>query len=70
MFFPASLSLMVCPALPFAVSLQVRHDIAWFDKDESAVGVLTARLESEASAVSKGHDERRPTLSHLLAFRS
>ena len=30
---------------------QVRHDIGWFDKDESAVGILTSRLESEASTV-------------------
>lgn len=31
---------------------QVRHDIGWFDKDEMAVGILTARLETEASTVS------------------
>lgn len=36
---------------PYLVS-QVRHDISWFDKDSSAVGILTSRLESEASMVS------------------
>ncbi|CAM9424622.1 unnamed protein product [Ascophyllum nodosum] len=34
-----------------AFKAMVRHDIGWFDKDESAVGILTSRLESEASAV-------------------
>lgn len=38
---------------------KVRHDIAWFDKEESAVGVLTSRLEADASSVSVVH----PTLS-------
>ena len=35
------------------VTGQVRHDISWFDLDSSAVGILTTRLESEASAVRK-----------------
>jgi len=30
----------------------VRHDISWFDHEANAVGILTARLESEASLVS------------------
>lgn len=36
-----------------AVSAQVRHDISWFDQESNAVGVLTSRLEAEASAVRK-----------------
>ncbi|CAM9424479.1 unnamed protein product [Ascophyllum nodosum] len=36
-----------------AFKAMVRHDIGWFDKDESAVGILTSRLESEASLVRK-----------------
>ena len=31
----------------------MRHDISWFDKESSAVGILTSRLESEASLVSE-----------------
>lgn len=31
--------------------LQIRHDVAWFDKEENAVGVLTTRLEGDASLV-------------------
>ncbi|CAM9703395.1 unnamed protein product, partial [Scytosiphon promiscuus] len=36
-----------------AFEAMVRHDIAWFDKESSAVGVLTARLEAEASLVRR-----------------
>ncbi|CAM9323517.1 unnamed protein product [Pylaiella littoralis] len=36
-----------------AFEAMVRHDISWFDMDENAVGVLTARLESEASMVRR-----------------
>ncbi|CAM9323468.1 unnamed protein product [Pylaiella littoralis] len=36
-----------------AFEAMVRHDISWFDQDASAVGALTARLESEASTVRK-----------------
>lgn len=31
---------------------KVRHEISWFDRESSAVGILTSRLESEASIVS------------------
>lgn len=36
-----------------AFKAMVRHDISWFDQDSSAVGILTTRLESEASAVRR-----------------
>ncbi|CAM9784749.1 unnamed protein product, partial [Ectocarpus sp. 12 AP-2014] len=36
-----------------AFEAMVRHDIAWFDEESSAVGVLTTRLEAEASMVRK-----------------
>ncbi|CAM9485577.1 unnamed protein product [Ectocarpus sp. 12 AP-2014] len=42
---------------------QVRHDISWFDKDSSAVGMLTSRLESEASVVRRSTGSR---LAHTL----
>eukprot|EP00903_Cladosiphon_okamuranus_P008530 g8189.t1 len=29
----------------------LRHDVGWFDKDENSVGVLTTRLEEDASKV-------------------
>lgn len=32
---------------------KVRHDIGWFDRDQSALGILTSRLETEASMVSE-----------------
>ncbi|CAN0287525.1 unnamed protein product [Ectocarpus sp. 6 AP-2014] len=37
----------------FIAHVQVRHDISWFDKESSAVGILTSRLESEASMVRR-----------------
>eukprot|EP00752_Nemacystus_decipiens_P011582 g10286.t1 len=36
-----------------AFRAMVRHDISWFDQEANAVGVLTARLESEASSAKK-----------------
>ena len=44
---------------------QVRHDIGWFDKDESAVGILTNRLESEASLVRI----QRTLSKHYLEYK-
>lgn len=55
--FPPEFRHLTGPTLstPCAISYldyhQVRHDIAWFDRDESAVGVLTNRLEAEAFMV-------------------
>ncbi|CAN0560241.1 unnamed protein product, partial [Ectocarpus sp. 12 AP-2014] len=36
-----------------AFEAMVRHDISWFDEESSAVGILTSRLESEASMVRR-----------------
>eukprot|EP00904_Undaria_pinnatifida_P011955 jgi/Undpi1/7890/HiC_scaffold_24.g10362.m1 len=36
-----------------AFKAMVRHDISWFDQESNAVGVLTSRLEAEASAVRR-----------------
>ncbi|CAM9148636.1 unnamed protein product [Choristocarpus tenellus] len=34
-----------------AFKAMIRHDISWFDRDENATGVLTSRLQNDASKV-------------------
>lgn len=67
-----SFSLMSFPLVGNLFALrhepQVRHDIAWFDRDESAVGILTHRLEAEASTVRATKATIRTCSACLFCF--